>query len=66
MIRKIVLGFALSLLIADTNGARSDELHRLFDEYWDHEMEINPFAATTPGINIYNDRVPNVSRSGKG
>ncbi len=61
MIRKIVLGFALILLIADTIAAPSDELHRLFGEYWDYEMEINPFAATTSGINIYNDRVPNVS-----
>ena len=61
MIRIIASGFALVFLMADTIAAPSDELHRLFDEYWDHEMEINPFAATTSGINTYNDRVPDVS-----
>lgn len=26
-------------------------------------MEINPFVATTSGINLYNERVPDVSRA---
>ncbi len=61
MIRLIAIGLAVVLMTADTIAAPGDDLHRLFDEYWDHEMEINPFSATTSGINSYNDRVPDVS-----
>ena len=61
MIRIIAIGLVLGLLTADTMAAPGDDLHRLFDDYWDHEMEINPFSATSSGINLYNDRVPDVS-----
>ena len=61
MIRIIAISLVLGLLTADTMAAAGDDLHRLFDDYWDHEMEINPFSATSSGINLYNDRVPDVS-----
>ena len=65
MIRVIAIGLVLSLLTADTMAAPGDDLHRLFENYWDHEMEINPFSATSSGINQYNDRVPDVSPAAK-
>ena len=65
MKRIVALGFALVFLLVnsptDAIAAPGDDLHRLFEEYWDHEMEINPFAATSSGIKLFNDRVPDVS-----
>ncbi|MGK0238435.1 MAG: hypothetical protein ACI92G_001901 [Candidatus Pelagisphaera sp.] len=42
-------------------GVASEDLHRLFDEYWAFEMEANPFDATWSGDHQYNDRVPDAS-----
>ena len=61
MIRISAFGIAIVFLAASVNAAPGDELRLLFDEYWDYEMEINPFSATGSGVNLYNDRVPDVS-----
>ena len=58
-----IIALVLTPGFTGTNSvaASGDELHRLSDEYWDHEMEINPFAATNAGVNLFNDLVPDVS-----
>lgn len=61
MYRVVAIGLAAVFLTTDTMAAPGDGLHRMFDEYWAYEMEVNPFAATSSGINRYNDRVPDVS-----
>lgn len=43
-------------------AAANQDLHRLFEDYWSHEMETDPFAATLSGIHDFNDRVPDVSQ----
>lgn len=53
----IILGLPSSSL-AEPN----QELRRIFDDYWSHEMESNPFGATLSGVHDFNDRVPDASR----
>jgi uncharacterized protein (DUF885 family) len=50
--------FALLLLAAAANGG---ELDPLFDEYWNYELEQNPFLATVSGDYRFNARVPDAS-----
>ena len=38
-----------------------DELHALFDEAWDFQMQENPMWATAVGIHDYNDRLPSLT-----
>ncbi len=53
---------AFSLGIPSTGFSEPNEaLHRLFEDYWAHEMESDPFAATLSGVHNFNDRVPNAS-----
>lgn len=61
MNRYIAYGLVLIFLIVDAAAGPAGDLHQLFDEYWAHEMEIDPFAATTAGIHRYDDRVPDLS-----
>ena len=39
----------------------SEELAKLFDDYWAYEMREDPFAATGSGMSDYNDQVPAVA-----
>jgi uncharacterized protein (DUF885 family) len=50
--------FALLLLGFAANGG---ELDRLFDEYWNYELEQNPFLATASGDYRFNAQVPDAS-----
>jgi uncharacterized protein (DUF885 family) len=52
-IRLILL--ALALFSATANAG---ELEPLFDEYWNYELEQNPFLATVSGDYRFNDNVP--------
>ncbi len=36
------------------------QLERLYDEYWDASMRLNPLQATFQGEPRYNDRLPNI------
>ncbi len=38
-----------------------DELHALFDEAWDFQMQENPLWATAVGLHEYNDRLPSLT-----
>jgi uncharacterized protein (DUF885 family) len=42
-------------------ATETEALSALFEEYWDNEMEENPFNATTSGVFDFNDRVPSVA-----
>ncbi len=57
MLRIILFGLTLALVATSSVAAPSDTLQQLFDEYWDHEMEINPFRAPSSRINLFNDRM---------
>lgn len=57
----VLTGVAIAGASCFSLGAASEDLHRLFDEYWAFEMEANPFEATWSGDHQYNDRVPDVS-----
>ena len=57
MLRIIPFGLTLVLVAPTSVVTASEDLHQLFDEYWDHEMEINPFAETSSRINLFNDRM---------
>jgi uncharacterized protein (DUF885 family) len=35
----------------------------IYEEYWDYELSVDPFLATTSGDYRFNDRVPNVSEA---
>jgi uncharacterized protein (DUF885 family) len=48
--------FALLLLAFAASGGERDPL---FDEYWNYELEQNPFLATVSGDSRFNARVPN-------
>ena len=43
--------------------AFAGESRSVYDEYWDYELQQNPFQATTSGDYRFNDRVPDVSDS---
>ncbi|KOQ66273.1 hypothetical protein ABW43_17770, partial [Stenotrophomonas maltophilia] len=36
------------------------QLERLYDEYWDASMRLNPLQATFQGETRYNDQLPNI------
>lgn len=57
--RRLLLFSASFILFAPLFA--SEELHRLFDEYWATEMRNNPFSATGSGVGDYNHLVPDVS-----
>ena len=57
MLRIILFGLTLALVATISVAVPSDTLQQLFDEYWDHEMEINPFRAPGSRINSFNDRM---------
>jgi uncharacterized protein (DUF885 family) len=40
--------------------ASAAETPSIYDEYWDYELQQDPFQATTSGDYRYNDRVPDV------
>jgi uncharacterized protein (DUF885 family) len=42
-----------------TSGAAADRLDRLFEEYWEEHLFLNPVRATFIGDHRYNDRLPN-------
>lgn len=53
---------ALGLSAASVAPAQeTEELDRLFADYWANEMSENPFAATAAGVHDYNDQVPSVA-----
>ncbi|AWH26129.1 DUF885 family protein [Stenotrophomonas sp. YAU14D1_LEIMI4_1] len=39
---------------------RAVQLERLYDEYWDASMRLNPLQATFQGETRYNDQLPNI------
>ena len=39
---------------------RQVQLERLYDEYWDASMRLNPLQATFQGDARYNDQLPNI------
>ena len=41
-----------------TGSAFASESRSLYDEYWDYELQQDPFRATTSGDYRFNDRVP--------
>ena len=43
--------------------ASAAEAPDIYDEYWDYELQQNPFQATTSGDYRFNDRVPDISES---
>lgn len=50
---------AAALLLSQ--ALASEELDRLFAEYWANELEENPLSATYVGVERYNDRLPSVA-----
>jgi uncharacterized protein (DUF885 family) len=38
-----------------------EQLDAVMSEYWDYRLRENPFAATSAGVNDYNDRLPHVT-----
>lgn len=44
-------------------SAFAGEARSLYDEYWDYELQQNPFQATTSGDYRFNERVPDASES---
>lgn len=39
-------------------GAKAAQLNRLYDEYWEETLKLNPVQATFQGDNRYNDQLP--------
>lgn len=38
---------------------KAQRLDRLYEQYWEEQLELNPLRATFQGDNRYNDRLPN-------
>jgi len=43
---------------AISNNSVAEELHTVFDEFWEYSLEQNPLFATSVGVHRYNDRLP--------
>lgn len=50
----------LSTLVSCANP--EDELHQLFEDSWNFQLQENPLQATSVGIHEYNDRLPSVTQ----
>lgn len=59
VIRFVLLTLSGFFTMASHSFATRD-LDELFKEYWDFEMVSNPFAATSSGVHLYDDQVPDV------
>lgn len=60
-IRFFMLTVFITMISACALASPSDDLSRLFDEYWNFELREDPFAATSAGVFAYNDQVPLVA-----
>ncbi|MEP6633757.1 MAG: DUF885 family protein [Luteimonas sp.] len=41
------------------SSAKAAQLNRLYDQYWEESLKLNPIQATFQGDNRYNDQLPN-------
>ena len=55
------LVFVIFFMMCGAAQAASQEARAIFEEYWAHVMEADPFEATFSGAPDYNDRVPAVA-----
>ena len=51
----------LALAVPSAAQSPSDTLHDLFDEAWQYRLQTNPLFATSVGVHVYNDQLPEVS-----
>ncbi len=42
-----------------TSESKAQTLNKLYDEYWEEQLKLNPIQATFQGDNRYNDQLPN-------
>ncbi|MGV8961300.1 MAG: DUF885 domain-containing protein [Stenotrophomonas sp.] len=45
--------------VAPAQQSKASKLNRIYDEYWDASMRLNPLQATFQGETRYNDQLPN-------
>ncbi len=62
---RIIIHFMIvvcaGLTLATARAEPTEELQRLFQEYWDFEMREDPFWATSSGVYALNGKVPKVA-----
>ncbi len=55
------LGVGIIAFLVAACASPEEELHQLFEEAWDFQMQENPLQATNVGVHDYNDQLPSVS-----
>lgn len=76
MIRPLVLAFAITVALAapaqvlaapakapaaaTQATAKAQQLNRLYDQFWEEQLQLNPLQATFQGDPRYNDQLPNL------
>lgn len=54
-----VSAFAAAAPAASAAESKAQQLNRLYDEYWEETLKLNPLQATFQGDPRYNDQLPN-------
>ena len=76
MIRPLVLAFAITVALAapaqvlaapakapaaaTQATAKAQQLNRVYDQFWEEQLQLNPLQATFQGDPRYNDQLPNL------
>ncbi len=55
---KLVAAAAIAAALSFAPAFATEELDRLFADYWTNELEENPLSATYSGVEGYNDKMP--------
>lgn len=58
---KFCIGVGVIALTIASCTSPEEELHQLFEESWNFQMQENPLQATNVGVHDYNDQLPSVT-----
>ena len=58
---KMLAALASAAVLSLAPAFASEELDRLFADYWENELAENPLSATFSGVETYNDKMPSAA-----
>ncbi len=66
VITTLMLGLCIwsGYSVADEHNSQANQLHKLVDEIWAYELEVNPLMASSEGVSTYDHKLADISPTG--